>query len=115
MLREVLEPPQRLGPLLVSRIKVMAKMDIAEKRLPQDGHISLRVAGHPVDIRVSTLPSGHGERVVLRLLDKQAGRLELSQLGMDPKLESAVDELIHKPHGIIRENNNPLCRVIQVE
>lgn len=101
VLREVLEPPQRLGPLLVSRIKVMAKMDIAEKRLPQDGHISLRVAGHPVDIRVSTLPSGHGERVVLRLLDKQAGRLELSQLGMDPKLESAVDELIHKPHGII--------------
>ncbi|HDN69507.1 MAG TPA: type II secretion system protein GspE, partial [Gammaproteobacteria bacterium] len=75
VLREVLEPQRVLAPLLVSRIKVMARLDIAEKRLPQDGRISLRVAGRAVDIRVSTLPSGNGERVVLRLLDKQAGRL----------------------------------------
>lgn len=101
VLREVLEPPPALAQLLVSRIKVMAKLDIAEKRLPQDGHISLRVAGRPVDIRVSTLPSGHGERVVLRLLDKQVGRLDLTQLGMDPTTQQAMDALIHEPHGII--------------
>jgi general secretion pathway protein E len=66
-----------VAPLVVSRIKVMSKLDIAEKRLPQDGRISLRIAGRAVDVRVSTMPSGHGERVVLRLLDKQAGRLDL--------------------------------------
>src|SRR3569833_658054 len=71
VLREVLEPRRVLAPLVTSRIKVMAKLDIAEKRLPQDGRISLRIAGRPVDVRVSTLPSGHGERVVMRLLDKQ--------------------------------------------
>jgi len=71
VLREVLEPQRVLAPLLVSRIKVMARLDIAEKRLPQDGRISLRVAGRAVDVRVSTLPSGNGERVVLRLLDKR--------------------------------------------
>ena len=64
----------------------MAKLDIAERRLPQDGRISLRIAGRAVDVRVSTLPSGHGERVVLRLLDKQAGRIELTSLGMDPRV-----------------------------
>ena len=74
-MQELLEPPRAIAPLIISRIKVMAKLDIAEKRLPQDGRISLRVAGRPVDVRVSTLPSGHGERVVMRLLDKQAGRL----------------------------------------
>jgi general secretion pathway protein E len=68
---------------VVSRIKVMAKLDIAEKRLPQDGRIGLRIAGRPVDVRVSTIPAGFGERVVLRLLDKQAGRLNLTELGMD--------------------------------
>jgi general secretion pathway protein E len=85
----------------VSRIKVMSKLDIAEKRLPQDGRISLRVAGRAVDVRVSTIPSGHGERVVLRILDKQAGRLDLSALGMDPTTGQLIDELIHKPHGIL--------------
>ena len=78
----------------------MAKLDIAEKRLPQDGRISLRVAGRPVDVRVSTLPSGHGERVVLRLLDKQAGRLDLAHLGMAPAIRDRVNALIHEPHGI---------------
>ena len=101
VLREVLEPKRVMAPLLVSRIKVMAKLDIAEKRLPQDGRISLRVAGRAVDVRVSTLPSGHGERVVLRLLDKQAGRLDLEHLGMAEHSRNQIDELIQKPHGII--------------
>lgn len=101
VLREVLKPQRALAPLLVSRIKVMARLDIAEKRLPQDGRISLKVAGRAVDVRVSTLPAGHGERVVLRLLDKQAGRLDLGQLGMDPKTLQVIDGLIHRPHGII--------------
>ncbi len=101
VLREVLQSRRALAPLVVSRIKVMSKLDIAEKRLPQDGRISLRIAGRPVDVRVSTLPSGHGERVVLRLLDKQAGRLDLEQLGMDEDTRTTVDDLIHRPHGII--------------
>lgn len=101
VLREVLAPKRGLAPLVVSRVKVMAKLDIAEKRLPQDGRISLRVAGRPVDVRVSTLPSGHGERVVLRLLDKQAGRLDLDQLGMATGPQRILDGLIRKPHGII--------------
>jgi len=79
----------------------MSKLDIAEKRLPQDGRISLRIAGRAVDIRVSTIPSGHGERVVLRILDKQAGRLDLNALGMVPQIASLIDDLIHKPHGIL--------------
>ncbi len=101
VLREVLRPQRALAPLLVSRIKVMAKLDIAEKRLPQDGRISLKIAGRAVDVRVSTLPSGHGERVVLRLLDKQAGRLDLEHLGMEPGAMQRLDALIHQPHGII--------------
>lgn len=101
VLREVLETRRQLAPLVVSRIKVMSKLDIAEKRLPQDGRISLRIAGRAVDVRVSTMPSGHGERVVLRLLDKQAGRLDLGSLGMADESSSMMDELIHKPHGII--------------
>lgn len=101
VLREVLQPPRNLGALVVSRIKVMAQLDIAEKRLPQDGRISLRIAGRPVDVRVSTLPSGHGERVVLRLLDKQAGRLDLSHLGMQPEIHKKIKQSIEKPHGIV--------------
>ena len=101
VLREVLEPPRQIASLLVSRIKVMAQLDIAEKRLPQDGRIALRVANRPVDIRVSTLPSGHGERVVMRLLDKQAGRLDLMELGMGEVLEKRLESMIQKPHGII--------------
>jgi general secretion pathway protein E len=101
VLREVLQSKRAVASLVVSRIKVMSKLDIAEKRLPQDGRISLRVAGRAVDVRVSTIPAGHGERVVLRLLDKQAGRLELGALGMDPRTQKQMDELIHKPHGII--------------
>ncbi|HTV50883.1 MAG TPA: type II secretion system ATPase GspE [Steroidobacteraceae bacterium] len=101
VLREVLQSKRAVAPLVVSRIKVMSKLDIAEKRLPQDGRISLRIAGRAVDVRVSTIPSGHGERVVLRILDKQAGRLDLSALGMDEKTGKLIDELIFKPHGIL--------------
>src|SRR5579872_5549983 len=101
VLREVLQSKRAVAPLVVSRVKVMSRLDIAEKRLPQDGRISLRVAGRAVDVRVSTIPSGHGERVVLRILDKQAGKLELDSLGMDVRTQAAMDELIHKPHGIL--------------
>ncbi len=101
VMREVLQTRRALAPLVVSRIKVMSRLDIAEKRLPQDGRISLKIGGRAVDVRVSTMPSGHGERVVLRLLDKQAGRLDLSSLGMSVNDQAAMDELIHKPHGII--------------
>jgi general secretion pathway protein E len=101
VLREVLNPPRTVAPFLVSRIKVMAHLDIAEKRIPQDGRISLKVGRRPVDVRVSTLPSSYGERVVLRLLDKQAGRLDLEHLGMSKQLLEQVDPgIIQRPHGI---------------
>jgi len=100
-LREMLRPRRELATLLVSRIKVMARLDIAEKRVPQDGRMALRLAGHEVDVRVSTLPSAHGERVVLRLLDKQAGRLELSRLGMPEDILRNLRHLLGKPHGIL--------------
>ncbi|MCU7922356.1 MAG: type II secretion system ATPase GspE [Candidatus Thiodiazotropha sp. (ex Dulcina madagascariensis)] len=101
VLREVLTPPRTVAPFLVSRIKVMAHLDIAEKRIPQDGRISLKVGNRPVDVRVSTLPSSYGERVVLRLLDKQAGRLDLEHLGMSRVLLEQIDPgVIKRPHGI---------------
>lgn len=101
VLREVVQPKRALAPLLVSRIKVMAKLDIAEKRVPQDGRIALRIGGREVDVRVSTMPSQHGERVVMRLLDKQAGRLSLSQLGMSQRDLTCMRQIISQPHGII--------------
>lgn len=101
VLREVLQPNRALAPMLISRIKVMAKLDIAEKRVPQDGRISLRVAGHEVDVRVSTMPSNSSERIVLRLLDKQAGRLDISTLGMEENDREKLDALLHRPHGIV--------------
>ncbi|MDY6840117.1 MAG: type II secretion system ATPase GspE, partial [Pseudomonadota bacterium] len=101
VLREVVEPKRALAPLLVSRIKVMAKLDIAEKRLPQDGRIALRVAGREVDIRVSTMPSSSGERVVLRLLDKQAGAIRLESLGMAGRDLKVLRKLIYRPYGIL--------------
>ncbi|MDE3737355.1 type II secretion system ATPase GspE [Pseudomonas resinovorans] len=101
LLREVLRPRRELAGLLVSRIKVMAKLDIAEKRIPQDGRIALRIAGHEVDVRVSTLPSAHGERVVMRLLDKQAGRLDLGRLGMAADSRERLEGALHRPHGIL--------------
>lgn len=101
VLREILEPQRIIAPLIVSRIKVMAKLDIAEKRLPQDGRITLRVGGRAVDVRVSTMPTSHGERVVMRLLDKQSARLDLAELGMNPAALGVMQKLIAMPHGII--------------
>jgi general secretion pathway protein E len=101
VLSEVLSPKRALGPLLVSRLKVMARLDIAEKRVPQDGRISVRIAGHAIDIRMSTLPSAYGERVVLRLLDKQSGQLQLAQLAMPETVLAGFQRALHSPHGII--------------
>jgi len=100
-LADIVRPRRALHNALVSRIKVMAHLDIAEKRLPQDGRIALRVGGRPIDVRVSTLPTGHGERAVLRLLDKEAGRLELERLGMAADIRTQLDHLIHLPHGMV--------------
>ncbi len=101
VLRTIVEPKRELAPLLVSRIKVMARLDIAEKRIPQDGRISLRVAGKEVDVRVSTMPSSSGERVVLRILDKNASSLDLKHLGMADRDFDLLKDVIFKPHGII--------------
>ncbi|QSB02870.1 type II secretion system ATPase GspE [Methylomonas sp. EFPC1] len=100
-LREIIEPQREFAPMVISRLKVMAKLDIAEKRLPQDGRISLNIGGRTVDVRVSTLPSGHGERVVLRLLDKQANQLSLKQVGMSDYELNSIQQMIARPHGII--------------
>ena len=101
VLREILKPQRKLAAVLVSRIKVMAKLDIAEKRIPQDGRISLRLGGRAVDVRVSTLPSRHGERIVMRLLDRNSVKLDLSALGMNPSICSHLRELLKKPHGVV--------------
>lgn len=101
VLRDILSPRRELHGALVSRIKVMSKLDIAEKRLPQDGRMSLRVAEHPVDVRVSTLPTQHGERVVMRLLDKQSAKLNLEALGMPNDILIEFEGLIAKPNGIL--------------
>jgi len=100
VLREVIQPHRALHAALTSRIKIMAQLDIAEKRLPQDGRITIRIAAKPIDVRVSTIPATHGERVVLRLLDKDSARLVLDVLGMAPDTLAHIDALIHRPHGI---------------
>ncbi|UTA47885.1 Flp pilus assembly complex ATPase component TadA [Simiduia sp. 21SJ11W-1] len=101
VLNEVLQAKAQLAPLINSRIKVMARLDIAEKRLPQDGRMSVTLAGHTIDIRVSTLPSAYGERAVLRILDQAAGALKLHQLQMPAKTHQAFANALRKPHGII--------------
>lgn len=101
MLRTILSPPAQLSRYLLSRIKVMAKLDIAEKRIPQDGRISLRLGGRNIDVRVSTLPSRHGERIVLRVLDKNGLTLNLADIGMSPQAEQAMNRLLKTPHGIL--------------
>ena len=100
-LRDVVRPKKAIHAALISRIKIMAQLDIAEKRLPQDGRIALRIGGKSVDVRVSTLPTGHGERAVLRLLDKEAGRLDLINLGMSDTMSPQFNKLINQPHGIV--------------
>ena len=101
ILRVVLEPQRALAPLIISRIKVMAKLDIAEKRLPQDGRIGLKIAGREVDLRVSTMPTTYGERIVMRILDKQTSKLDLTQLGMDIITLARIYKLLENPYGII--------------
>jgi general secretion pathway protein E len=101
ILHHVLEPPRILAPLIISRIKVMSRLDIAEKRFPQDGRITLRIGGRAVDVRVSTMPTNHGERAVLRLLDKQSACLDLAELGMEANTLNLLHGLITRPHGII--------------
>ncbi len=101
VLQEVLEIQRGIAPLVISRVKVMAKLDIAEKRIPQDGRIALKVGGHSIDVRVSTLPSSHGERIVLRILDKQSAQLDLSLLGMPDITLQLMRKMITEPHGII--------------
>ena len=100
-LREVVQPNRALHAALISRLKIMADLDIAERRLPQDGRISLRIGTRAVDVRVSTLPSAHGERAVLRLLDKSEGKLSLEALGMQGEVLARFQHLIGQPHGII--------------
>ncbi|NMM06301.1 type II secretion system ATPase GspE [Polaromonas sp.] len=100
-LREVVQPNRALHAALISRLKIMAELDIAEKRLPQDGRISLRIGTRAVDVRVSTLPSAHGERAVLRLLDKSESKLTLPAVGMQGDTLRRFEELISQPHGII--------------
>src|SRR5687767_11304967 len=100
-LREVVQPNKALHAALISRLKIMAELDIAEKRLPQDGRISLRIGGRSVDVRVSTLPSAHGERAVLRLLDKGESKFTLESLGMSGEELAKFDRLIQQPHGIV--------------
>lgn len=101
VLKTVLTPSVQIAPLLISRIKVMSRLDIAEKRLPQDGRMTVRLGGRQIDMRISTMPSSYGERVVLRLLDKQAGQLRVDDLGMSADLKATLVELIERPHGII--------------
>ncbi len=101
VMREVLQAPPRARARLVSRIKVMARLDIAEKRLPQDGRISLSLGGRAVDVRVSTLPSRYGERVVMRILDRDQGLRSLESLGMDPEMLARFRAALSMANGVI--------------
>jgi len=101
VLYEMVPPPKHIAAALSSRIKVMANLDIAERRLPQDGRISLTVQGNPVDLRVSVLPTMFGESVVLRVLDRSQVNLDLEKLGLMPEGVKVVRQLIHKPNGIV--------------
>ncbi|MFN3375564.1 MAG: GspE/PulE family protein [Burkholderiaceae bacterium] len=100
-LREVVQPNRALHAALISRLKIMADLDISEKRLPQDGRIGLRLGTRAIDVRVSTLPSAHGERAVLRLLDKSESKLSLEAVGMQGETLARFEHLIAQPHGII--------------
>ena len=101
ILTEVLRPTERIAPMLSARLKVMSNVDIAEKRVPQDGRMSLKLGEKWIDIRVSTLPSSHGEKVVLRILDKAETQLQLEQLGMDSKSLNQFESSLKSPNGII--------------
>jgi general secretion pathway protein E len=101
VLQDAAAPPRRLAAAVVSRVKIMAELDIAERRVPQDGRIRLRMRDRQIDVRVSTLPTLHGESVVLRLLDKERGRIELEELGMAADTRKRFAQVIARPHGIV--------------
>ncbi|MFH1728401.1 MAG: type II secretion system ATPase GspE [Pseudomonadota bacterium] len=99
-LHDIMRPPKRLQSSITSRLKIMANLNIAEKRLPQDGRIKLKIAGKDIDIRMNTLPTAYGERVVMRLLDKSNVLIDLKDLGFMEKMYNKILEIIYKPHGI---------------
>ena len=101
VLYPVLTPPKHLQPSIIARLKIMAGLNIAEKRLPQDGRFAIRTSGKDVDLRVSVLPTSHGERVVLRLLEKENRLLNLSEMGFSGERLSAIHQLIQLAHGIV--------------
>ncbi|MCI0569931.1 MAG: type II secretion system ATPase GspE [Myxococcaceae bacterium] len=101
VLQEVIKPPKRFQNSIVSRVKIMAQLNIAEKRLPQDGRIRIKLAGRDIDIRVSCIPVAHGERIVMRLLDKSATLLDLGEIGMAQDTLSGMDAVIKRSHGIV--------------
>jgi general secretion pathway protein E len=101
VLQEIIKPPKRYQNSILSRVKIMAQLNIAEKRLPQDGRIRIKLAGRDIDIRVSTIPCTFGERIVMRLLDKTATLLDLAEIGMTQRTLTLVDAVIHRAHGII--------------
>ena len=101
VLYEMVPPPRHLANAIVSRVKVMANLDIAERRMPQDGRIELNVGGSPVDLRVSVLPTMFGESVVMRVLDRTVVQLDLNKIGMDPTILTNFRRTIHRPHGIV--------------
>jgi general secretion pathway protein E len=101
VLYNVLTPPKRLQASIISRVKIMAGLNIAEKRLPQDGRISIKIAGRDVDIRVSSIPTAHGERLVLRLLDKGNLLLQLTEIGLDESRLKTLNQLVRLSHGIV--------------
>ncbi|MFN3684241.1 MAG: type II secretion system ATPase GspE [Fimbriimonadaceae bacterium] len=101
MLQELIRPPKRMQAALISRIKILGEMNIAERRLPQDGRIKITIAGRPIDVRVSIVPTVFGERCVMRILDKTTALLGLEELGMSPDLLQRFRKVISIPHGII--------------
>src|SRR5471032_1055576 len=101
VLQEVIRPPKRFQNSIISRVKIMGGLNIAEKRLPQDGRIRIKLAGRDIDIRLSTTPTVYGERVVMRLLDKSTVLLDLVEIGMDKAQLAIIETLIHRSHGII--------------
>src|SRR5262252_2080971 len=101
VLQEIIKPPKRYQNSIVSRVKVMSQLNIAEKRLPQDGRIRIKLAGRDIDIRLSTIPTSHGERIVMRLLDKTEVLLDLAEIGMSEDTLKQTDAIIRRSHGII--------------
>ena len=101
VLSDIAEPHRGVHEAMVSRIKIMAQLDIAERRLPQDGRLGLKLGERSIDVRVSTVPTAHGERVVLRILEKDASRLKLSALGMTLELQQQFAHLLSRPHGLL--------------